>query len=1185
MRRKAGSPGYRELSARAGFSAPTLANAAGGRQLPTLAVTLAYVRACGGDPVRWERRWRQTAAACATGRPPGDDPPYQGLLSYGVQDGARFFGRDAMVACLVRLLERQRFLAVFGASGSGKSSLLRAGLIPALSTAKDTSVVLMTPGRDPEVTTANTAPGDREVVIVVDQFEEVFTHCQDPARRRAFVDRIAALVSGPEPRGTVVLGIRADFYARCVDLPVLAGLLAGANVPVPALTEDELRDVVTKPAAQAGLTVERALMTKILAEASGQPGVLPLLSHALLETWRQRRGDVLSVTGYEAAGGLAGAIAGTAESLYESFDAGQRDTVRQAFVRLVAFGEGVEDTRRRIPRAELDLPCIDAVLGRLAAARLVVLGEDTVEIAHEALIRAWPRLRQWLTTDRDDLRTHRQLSEAAQSWTSLDRDSGALYRGARLAVAREWAARSAGSTTMTAVERAFLDASIDLADSERAAAARRNRQLRYLVAALSVLLVTAVSAGAVALVQRRDVVAQREIAISRQLAAESLGLAGTEPGTAMLLAVQAYRTAPTTEARSALLSMSPRRGHLGTLRGHTGAVSQVAFSGDGNTLLSVGRDQTLSLWDFGRRTRTAALTEHRTWLTAAAVSPDGHTAASGGEDGQIAIWDLDRRIRVATLTTATKRMRDIVFSPDGRTLATTTDNEVTLWDLATHTRSAVLSGHAKAVLALAFSPDGHILASASADSAVILWDVGRGAQAATLTGHTDGAYAVAFSPDGTTLAVGTGDTTAVMWDVATHTRLTSFTHHKTGLVMALAFSPDGRTLATAGDDTAVLLWDTRHRVLRGQLNGPRTAVYTVAFDPRTSVLAAGTEDGAIFLWDPSLPAVAQQSTMVSSVAFSPDGRTLATASRNRISLWDNADHSLRTILTDAEVFINAVAFSPDGRTLATATQPYPCCPDGAAGNTLTLWDLGTGTPVRRTGHTGQVLGLAFSPDGRQVATSSADGTVRLWNLATGAVDRTLTGHAAVVNGVRFSPDGRLLATASHDQTVKLWDPATGSLLATLTGHTGWVRAVAFSQDGRLLATASHDQTVILWDVATRTRLVTITDHTDADFTGVAFSPDGRTLAYTSGEASVVLWDVERRAITARLTGHTQRVHAVAFSPDGSVLATGSADQTQMFWDTSPENAITHLCAAAARDLTEDEWRRYLPSIPYARTCG
>ncbi|WP_187414569.1 WD40 repeat domain-containing protein [Nonomuraea sp. PA05] len=1166
-------------------------------------MTLAYVRACDGDPLIWEQLWRQAAAECAASHPSDadEDPPYQGLLSYGVHDGARFFGRDAMVAQLVRLLRRQRFVAVFGASGSGKSSLLRAGLIPALTTGADgagtdgvgpsgRAVVLMTPGGDPEAAAMEaigSTPADGELVLIVDQFEEVFTHCRDPARRRAFVDRIAGLVTGPDPRATVVLGIRADFYARCADLPVLARLLAGANIPVPMLTEDELRDVVTKPAALVGLTVERALVTKILAEASGQPGALPLLSHALLETWRQRRGDVLGMTGYEAAGGVAGAIARTAETLYDRFDNDQRVTARQALIRLVAFGEGVEDTRRRIPRAELDLPGIDSVLDRLAAARLVVLGEDTVEIAHEALIRAWPRLQRWLTTDRDGLRTHRQLSEAARSWTSLERDPGALYRGARLAVAREWATRNAGRATMTAIEREFLDASIDLADRERAAIARRHRQLRYLVTALGVLLVAAVGAGTVAFVQRRDAVAQQQTAVSRQLAAESLGLASTEPGTAMLLAAQAYRTAPTTEARGALLSMSPYRGHLGKLLGHAGAVSQIAYLPDGNTVLSVGRDQTLSLWDTGRRARTATLTGHHTWLTAAAVSPDGHTAATGGEDNQIAIWDLDRRAPVATMTSLTKRVQDILFSPDGRILATTADNDVILWDVARHTRVTTLSGHTEAVRTLAFSPDGRILATASEDSTVILWDIPRSARVATLTGHTDdGAYAVAFSPDGAILAVGTGDTTAVLWDVPTRTRLTTFTHHKPGQVMALAFSPDGRTLATAGDDnTAVLLWDTHHRVLRGRLSGLRTAVYTMAFSPRTSMLAAGGEDGSILLWDPSQPVVAEHPKMVSAVAFSPDGRTVATASGNQTTLWNTADRGLRAVLTDGEVFTNAVAFSPDGRTLATVTQPFPCCPDGAAGNTLTLWNLDTGTPTRLTGHTGQVLNVAFSPDGRRIATASVDRTVLIWDSTTGAVLKTLTGHTTAVNGVQFSPDGRLLATAGHEQTVKLWNPVSGTVLTTLTGHTGWVRTVKFSPDGRTLATASHDQTIILWDVTTHTRLTTLTDHADADFTGVAFSPDGRTLAYTSGETSVALWDVSRRRTTARLTGHTQRVHAVAFSPDGNTLASAGSDQTLILWDVDPDHAITHICTAATRDLTPDEWHHYLPSTPYAHTCA
>jgi WD40 repeat protein len=1209
LRQRAGGPGYRELASRAGFSAAALSNAAGGRQLPSLAVTLAYARACGGDPVVWEERWRRAAAECAASRPTddADEPPYRGLLCYGSGDHDRFFGRERIVARLVGMLQRQRFVAVFGASGSGKSSLLRAGLIPALAgRASAGAAVLVTPGRDPLAALAE-APVDAAGVLVVDQFEELFTQCADPSVRTAFVDRIAALVSGPDSRVAVVLGVRADFYARCTELPVLAGLLAGANVPVPPLTDDELRDVIAKPAALAGLSVERALITQIMAEVSGQPGALPLVSHALLETWRLRRGDVLGVAGYTAAGGVAGAVAKTAEALYEAFDDSQRETTRQVFVRLVAFGEGVEDTRRRVSRDELDLPGIDVVLERLAAARLVVLDakagpthsagsarprhKDSVEIAHEALIRAWPRLRGWLSTDREGLRTHRQLSDAAQSWMSLERDPGALYRGARLAVANEWAARTRGSGALTAVEQRFLDASNDLADRERLAAARHNRQLRYLSVGLAVLLVVALGAGAVALVQRRDAVAQRQLAISRQLAAESLGLAHTEPDTAMLLATQAYRIAPTGEARSALLSMSIYRAHLGKLVGHAGAVSQVVFTPDGSRLLSVGRDQTLSVWDPGRRTRTAVLTGHNTWLTAAAVSHDGHIAATGGHDGKVAIWDLDRRVRFDTLYGHTSRIRDIAFSPDGRFLAVSAhDGTVILWNVARRARVTTLSGHTKAVPTVAFSPNGRLLATASDDATVVLWDLGdtaetkAAAKTATLTGHVSGVSSVAFSPDGSTLATGGGDTTVIVWDVATRTRRTTFNHRKSGWVMALAFSPDGRSLATAGDDSAVLVWDTTHQLLRARLTGPRTAVYTVAFNPRTGMLAAGGEDGAIFLWDPMRSAVVEHDDLVNDVEFSPDGRTVATASVHRTTLWNTDDRTLRAVRTDEHVFVNDVTFDPAGRTVLFVTQPSPYVAAGTTGNTFMLWNPTDGTEVPLTGHTGPVLDVALSPDGRTAATASVDQTVIIWDLATRQPLATLAGHAAIINGVSFSPDGRLLATAGHDNLVKLWDTATGQVVATLTGHTSWVRTAIFSPDGRLLATESHDQTVMLWDVASRTRLATITDHRDAEFNGIAISPDGRTLAYTSGESTVILWDVARRAIAAQLTGHAQQIHAMAFSPDGDTLATVSADQTLMLWDTNPERATAHICAAVARNLTRGEWLRYLPGMPHTDTC-
>ncbi|GID30454.1 nSTAND1 domain-containing NTPase [Paractinoplanes brasiliensis] len=1217
LREKAGRPGYRQMAARVNYSVATLSAAASGRRLPTLEVTLAYVAACDGDPQEWERHWREAERRSAA---PAEDPdtadghdraPYPGLVTFQPEDADLFFGRAALADELVRRLRERRFLAVFGPSGAGKSSVVRAGLIPAAGR----PAMVLTPGahpmgelavhlarhvgvpagglldelrRDParaNLLVRQGLPGARtdvDLLVVVDQFEEVFVNCADAAERNDFVAALLAMCREPDGRARVVLAVRADHYVRFTEYPELLATLADSQVLIGGMSPTELRETVTRPAERRGARVEGALVATIVAEVSGSPGALPMAAHALREAWFRRQGAVVTLAGYQAAGGVAGAVAHTAEAVYNGFDDRQRDTARQVLVRLVALGEGVEDTRRRIRRGDLDLPGLGAVLDRLAAARLIVLDEDTVEIAHEALIRAWPRLQRWLSVDRDGLRTHRQLTEAARSWESLSRDPGALYRGARLAVAREWAGLDGRTASMTAAERAFLDASIEQAGREQAAAARRNRQLSYLVAALSVLLVAVVGAGTVAFLQRRDAVAQQQIAVSRQLAAESLGLTGTEPETAMLLAVQAYRTAPTIEARSALLSMSAHRGHLGKLLGHTGAVSRLAFRPDGNTLLSVGRDRTLSLWDTGRRARTAVLTGHDTWLTAAAVSPDGRTAATGGDDRKIAVWDLDRRGRIATLTGLSEQVQDIAFSPDGRRLAAATGNDVILWDLQRQTRGPVLSGHTRAVRALAFSPDGRTLATASTDSTAILWDLTRSAPIATLTGHTGGVYAIGFSPDGSTLATG-GDATTIMWDVATRTRLATLSR-KSGQVLALTFSPDGRTLVTAGDDTSVLLWDTRHRILRARLAGPRTSVYTLAFSPRTSMLAAGGEDGAILLWDLRQPTTTEHPTMVNAVAFSPDGNTLATTSRNRTALWNAADRSLRTILPDNRVFTNAVAFSPDGHTLATVTQPSPCCPPGEAGNTLTLWNLHAGTAVRLAGHTAAVLDLAFSPDGGRIATVSVDRTVKVWDASTGVVLKTVTAHAGPVNGVAFSPDGRLLATAGHDGTVKLWDARTGAELAALTGHTSWVRSVAFSPDGRIIASAGHDQSIILWGVATHTRLTTITDHSDADFTGTAFSPDGRTLAYTSGEADIVLWDVQRRAATARLTGHTDRVHAVAFSPDGNTIASAGSDQTLIVQDVNPQRAITQICTATVRNLTPEVWRRYLPTTPYTDTC-
>ncbi len=1217
---------------------------------------------------------------------PEESCPYRGLASYGAADARYFFGRDRLtdelVGQMAERLHRPGPVMVVGPSGSGKSSLLRAGMLPALADgalpllgSREWPALVLSPGVHPlgELSTrlaglvgvpdgalhdelavdpgnfafiVRRASAGNRLILVVDQFEEVFTTCGEEQERHAFVQALSA-ACGQSPdvgdaAALVVLCVRADFYGQCASHPELIAAMRDGQVVVGAMSRDELREAIEKPAETAGLVLEQGLVELILhdlgaeAESGYTAGRLPLLSHALLETWQQREAGVLTLAGYQATGGIRDSVARTAERTYLNLTAVEQEVARTLLLRMVHIGRGTEDTRRRARLVDLQRgqaaqsSTINRVLGRLVDARLVTADADAAEITHEALLQHWPRLREWIDADREGLLIHQQLTEAADAWEGERRDPSSLYSGARLVRAREWVATGHHRGELTEREDAFMKAS-----TQRAR--RRTRRLYQVIAGLMVLLIAAASAGLVALQQRNEALRQQRLATGRELTAEANALRDSRPRLSLLLSVEALRLDPSGDARASLLKTLSESHLAGGLIGQAGYSESVALSPNGHTMATVSADRTAILWnlsDLGHPARLATLSARPGFITAVAFGPDGRTLATASEGAAI-LWDISDRTRparLATLTDFTAPVSALAFGPDGQTLATASARAVILWDLSDGTHPARLAtltdftpSNVDYVNAVAFSPDGHTLVTASDNSATllvpatsdrtaILWDLSdraHPARLASLIGHTDSVFAVAFSPDGRTLATAGADHTAILWDVSDRAhpaRLATLTGH-TDSVFAVAFSPDGRTLATASADSTVILWelsDRAHPTRLATLAGHTNVVYTVAFGADGHYLATVSGDHTAILWNlsdrahPARLAGLGHNAWVEKIAFSPDGHTLATATPLAIDrtaiLWDVSDraHPARVATLAPIESTDSMAFSPDGRTLATATRDH----------TAILWDVSDRAhPARLAsliGHTDGVESVAFSPDGHTLATASDDHTAILWDVSDRAHPTrlaTLIGHSGSAESVAFSPDGHTLATASADHTAILWDVsdrARPARLATLIGHSKQVTAAAFAPDGHTLATASDDHTAILWDVSDRAhpaRLATLTGHSK-QVTAAAFAPDGHIVATSGFDGIAILWDVSDRAHPAHLatlTGHTDIVAAVAFSPDGHTVGTASFDRTAILWDVSDvtyiaDHAVALACAIAGPGLSTADWARYVPGMPYERTC-
>lgn len=1156
--------------------------------------------------------------------------PYKGLDAFEEEDANLFFGREKLVEELINLVKQSRAVFIAGPSGSGKSSLVRAGLIHALKqgvieNSERWLYETIKPGRDPlealamafsrlkspelakyfreHINEPNvfhdcaesvlSERKDQRLVIFLDQFEEVFTQTNKEETRVLFFQMLTRVATIENGRVILLFAIRSDFISNCATYPQLNNLAQFKQIG--AMKPDELVNAIAQPALHVGLGIEHELITQIINDMGSEPGALPLMQFALkdLFDYQQANGDTHNLTrsAYLQREGIKKMLAHHADETFSRLSPREQELTKTIFSGLIEIGRGTQDTKRTALLNDL-IPAntnkneVKHVLQKLANARLVTSDEDVPEqytITHEKLIDAWPWLKKLVDENRDVIALQNEIAIDAKEWDEHKRDPSYLYTDARLLNVNE----KLRSKKLVLSGKAFEYIRVGNTRKQRGQAIRFSAVLIFVIVSV---LVSIVYNNQVYKTQTAEAnsAANEKLARFLELASKSATLRNENFQVALLLGVEAqnYLTSPVTQAYETLLFENVQaHSNLQTfLSGRTYFSNSLAVSPDGRLLASGYDDNSIILWDLDNHVQSGELlVGHVGFINCLAFSPDGKILASGSDDKTIVLWDLETH---QPLGESLKRHGDSVwtidFSSDGKLLASSgINNDVIIWDADTHSVVKELPSDYN-VWSVAFNPDGTKLAFGDSYG-INLWDTTTDQRVRRINGHTQRINQVAFSPDGSILVSGSQDGTIIFWNTATLEQDGEPLSKHTNGVNSVVFSPDGKILASASDDKSIILWDVENRKPINQPLISTSAVFSVVFNNDGRKLISNSKDNSLVLWDTS-SYLDWHTDPVRSIAFSPNGAIYASGSEDKtIILWDATTGSrIQRLTGNGKIY--SLAFSPDGTMLASE--------EGL--NRIRLWDLNEKKFIREfiiSSHP-TVSNIAFSPDGTMLASSSWNNTITLWDVVTGEsihifTEDLITGKDNYSSSIAFSPDGKLLASGNVNGMISFWDMTTYKQIGKpIRGDPRYIWAVTFSPDGKLLASGG-DEDIILWDAKARELISHLNARSGSSTHALVFSPDSKILASGGFEGHINLWDVSTfQRIDPQLTRNDNLIRSLAFSLDGKTLASGGDDNEIFLWNVDRDqiSMINQACQRAGRNFTQAEWEEYFPEDEYRITC-